>query len=64
MDAKLAQLRDIIRREAKHVGRKPYSHNVVRMALQDIDREFGPSEANRAIRDFKLVRKGFNEEPE
>ena len=61
MDAKLAQLRDTIRREAKHIGRKPYSHNIVRIALQQIDQEFGTADANQAVRDFKLERKGFNE---
>jgi len=61
MDAKLAQLRDTIRREAKHIGRKPYSHNIVGLALQQIDREFSTTDANQAIRDFKLARKGFNE---
>jgi hypothetical protein len=61
MNAKLAELRQVIRREAKHIGRKPYSHNIVQVALQQIDQEFGTMDANQAIRDFKLARKGFNE---
>ena len=61
MDTRLAQLRDTIRREAKHIDRKPYSHNIVQMTLQQIDQEFGTVDANQAIRDFKLERKEFNE---
>jgi len=64
MNAQLAQLRDKIRQEAKQVGRQPYSRNLVRMLLRQIDKEFGTAAANQVVRDFKLARKGFNEEPE
>jgi len=64
MNAELAQLRNTIRQEAKDIDRKPYSRNIVRMALQQISQKFGSTEANQAVRDFKLKRKGFNEEPE
>ena len=60
----LNELRDRIRWEAPYVGRKPYSHNIIRIVLAEIEKKFGRAEANRAVRDFQLERKGFNEEPE
>jgi len=63
--ASLHKLRDRIQKEAApSIGLKPYSHNIVRLALADISRKFGVAEANRAVRDFDLAAKGFNEEPE
>lgn len=64
MDPKLKKLRDDIRAEARYVGIKPYSHNIIGLALQMIAKDFGKAEANKAVRDFKLTAKGFNEEPE
>ncbi len=43
-----------------YVGRKPYSHNIIRIVLAEIEKKFGRAEANRAVRDFNLERKGFN----
>lgn len=60
----LAHLRDRIRQTAPTVGRLPYSHNIIRLTLLQISQQFGREEANKAVRDFKLKRKGFNEEPE
>ena len=64
MNDPLDELRDRIRWEAPCVGRKPYSHNIVRIVLAEIEKKFGRAEANRAVRDFKLESKGFNQEPE
>ena len=63
MSDSLDELRDRIRWEAPYVGRKPYSHNIVRIVLAEIAKKFGRPEANKAVRDFKLESKGFNEEP-
>jgi len=60
----LASMRDHIRREAPYVGIKPYSHNIIRLVLAHIAHDFGPAEANKAVRDFKLESQGFNQEPE
>jgi hypothetical protein len=46
------------------VGKRPYSHNIIRLALAEIDRRFGRQAANKVVVDFKLESKGFNEEPE
>jgi len=46
------------------VGRKPYSHNIIRIILAEIAKDHGKAEANKAVRDFKLDSKGFNTEPE
>ncbi len=61
--ARLKDLRACIKREAPFVGKKPYSHNIIRFNLAIIDSEFGRAEANRAVRNFRLKAKGFNEEP-
>lgn len=57
----LNTLRDRIRREAPYIDVRPYSHNIVGLALQEIAQKFGADEANKAVRDFKLKPKGFNE---
>ena len=60
----LAELRRRIKQEAPYVGVKPYSHNIVRLTLAQIAKDHGRAEGNKAVRDFKLESKGFNEEPE
>jgi ribosomal protein S7 len=59
---RLNQLIADIRREAPHVGKKPYSHNIIRTALSIIADEFGVEEANKVVRKLRLHRRGFNEE--
>ena len=61
--ARLEELRACIKREAPFVGKKPHSHNIIRFNLAIIASEFGVEEANRAVRNFRLKSKGFNEEP-
>ena len=56
----LQELRDQISKEKKYVGIKPYSHNIVTLCLQQIDREFGTKEANKTIKYFGLIRLGWN----
>ena len=60
----LVDLRWRIQHEAPYIGIKPYSRNIVRLTLAEIAKDFGRSEANQAVKDFRLVPKGFNEEPE
>jgi hypothetical protein len=62
MSDTLSELRDRIRWEAPYVGRKPYSHNIIRIVLAEIEKNFGRAEENRAVRNFNLERKGFNTE--
>ena len=64
MDKRLKELRDRIKKEAPFIGIKPFSHNIVGLSLQEIAKKFSVKDANRAVRDFKLNAKGFNEEPE
>lgn len=61
MDIRLGQLRDTVRREAKRINHVPAAHDNVRLALQQIEDEFGTADADQAVRDFKLKRKGFEE---
>ena len=60
----LAELRARIRMEAHYIGKKPYSHNLVGMLLREVAEKFGIAEANKAVRNFHLKAKGFNEESE
>ncbi len=55
--------RDSIQHAARTVDRAPYSHNIVSLGLGAIARHWGFAEANKAIRDFKLARKGWPELP-
>ncbi len=61
MDDKLKRLRERIEREAPFVGRKPYSHNIIGLVLNQIAGEYGVAEANRAMRDFGLEKLGWRE---
>lgn len=61
--ATLQELRSKIRSERKFVDVKPYSHNIVSLALQRIANKFGQAEANKAVRDFQLARLGWREHP-
>jgi hypothetical protein len=58
---KLQELRDKISAERRFVGRKPYSHNIVSLLLQQIASEFGQPEANVAVRELKLKPLGWHE---
>lgn len=56
----LRSLRTTIKQETPNVGRKQYSHNIIGLALQQIAKEYGHSEANKAIDDFKLETLGWS----
>ena len=59
----LTELRAQIQHESRSVGTKPYSHNIIRLALAQIDKEYGRTEANKAIDDFNLKQEGWDYEP-
>jgi hypothetical protein len=59
----LGDWRDVIADNAPYVDKKPYSHNIISIALSAIADRFGKEEANKAIRDFGLTKKGWREQP-
>ena len=64
MSESLPKLRAKIKEEARFIDVRPYSHNLVSMMLRQMAKAFGRRAANQAIRDFRLKRKGYSEEPE
>lgn len=60
MNVTLRRLRRELAAEARTVGIKPYSHNIVALILREISRKFGRAMAREAIRDFSLDRKGWS----
>lgn len=56
----LNELRAKIKAERSGVGKKPYSHNIIGLLLQQIDRDHGLAEANKAITDFHLIPLGWS----
>lgn len=60
----LEELRQRIKKEVPFVGKKPLSHNIIGLTLLEIERTYSRAEANKAIEDLGLARKGFNKEPE
>lgn len=57
----LEDMRDAICAERAHVDKRQFSHNIVSNILSMIANKFGQDEANRAVRDLKLKRLGWNE---
>ena len=55
----LAELRAVIGKEGASVNSKPYSHNIIGIVLRTIARNYGQAEADKAIVDFKLYKKGW-----
>lgn len=53
--------RKTIEDETPFVGLKPFSHNIIAIALAAIDKKYGRAEAARAIKDFNLVELGWKE---
>lgn len=60
MHDSLVDWRYTIAKEAPRVGKAPYSHNIIGIALSAIAEKFGAEEAEKAIIDFKLDKKGWN----
>lgn len=51
----------VIEHEVPYVDVKPYSHNIISLALQAIARQWGQKKANKAIKDFELDVLGWHE---
>lgn len=58
----LDELRAGIKEYVPLVDKTSHAHNLINLALGSINREFGKEEANRAIRDFKLELKGWEQQ--
>lgn len=57
----LKDWQDVVKREVPDIDIKPYSHNIIGLALSAIASEFGKDEANRLIRKHKLNHRGWHE---
>lgn len=60
MAKSLDELREQIERQVPNVGLKPYSNDIIALALGLIERDYGHEEANRAIEDFGLEDLGWS----
>lgn len=58
----LQRLRETIAMEYRYVDKRPYSHNIISLALQSIARNYGKAEANEAIEDYNLEKLGWKKE--
>lgn len=56
----LERFRATIEEEVEYLDLKPYSHNIISMTLRAIAKNFGKDEANKAIKDFGLNRRGWS----
>jgi len=56
----LEELREIIDNEVPFVDIKPYSHNIIGLALVTIAKRYGYDVANQAIEDFGLEDLGWH----
>ena len=57
----LWEWREVIEKEVDWVDIKPYSHNIIGIALRTIASEHGQKEADKAIVDFELYKKGWTD---
>jgi len=62
METSLEGMREKIEAEVDNVDHKPYSHNIISIALRMIAKSFGKAEANKAIDDFGLEKLGWKKE--
>ncbi len=60
MAKSLDELREQIERQVPNVGLKPYSNDIIALALGLIERDYGHEEANTAIEDFGLEELGWS----
>lgn len=58
-DPKYQRLVDTIDREVDYVGSKPYSHNIIGIALGEAAKIYGKAVANDLIEEFELERLGW-----
>jgi len=62
MSRTLAEWRDDLKKYAPQVDQTTHAHNLISLALRNINEHFGLEEANRAVRDFKLEEKGWSQQ--
>jgi hypothetical protein len=55
----LDEMREKIECEVPYVDKKPYSHNIISLVLSTIENKFGRAAAIKAMKDFKLNKKGW-----
>ena len=60
MKKSLNDWRETIDEEVPYVDVKPYSHNIISIALGAIANKHGQGEANKAIEDFGLKALGWS----
>jgi hypothetical protein len=58
----LADRRASIAKYAPLVDNTTHAHNIINLVLRMIAKEHGVEEANRAVRDFKLEKKGWSQQ--
>lgn len=59
-DQKLKLLYDKIEKEVDYIDVKPFSHNIIGLALREISEKFGQDRANEAIEHFNLELFGWS----
>lgn len=57
---RLERLHGVIERNVKYVDIRPYSHNLIGLALSEIAALCGQEEANKCITEFKLEKLGWS----
>ena len=57
---KLEQWKQTIRQQVHYVDVKPYSHNIISLALKEIDDLFGATVVNEVIEEFNLEKLGWD----
>ncbi len=57
----LRDWRLVIKREVDSLNDRPFSHNIITLALNAIDSRFGSKQANKAVRDFELDELGWKQ---
>lgn len=55
----LKNWREVIAKEVRFVDKKPFSHNIISIALQAIANSCGKEHANAAIQQFGLEKLGW-----
>lgn len=58
----LQELRSGISANVAGVDKKPYSHNIISLALRSIAEDYGVEEANAAIEDHHLEKLGWTKQ--
>lgn len=57
----LSDWQKTIEREVPFIDKKPYSHNIISLALQAIAEKWGNETANKTIVDYRLEHYGWSQ---